>query len=107
MRLRSASAPNLLFDWNNLEKELALQDLEMGSGIDFSAGVGVGVDNDKDVDANKNEKLLRFLRRPMKTSSLEASRRLGRLVNVGIVVNVDVDVDEEPVSRFIKSLTFN
>ena len=105
MRLRSASAPNLLFDWNNLEKELALQDLEMGSGIDFS--VGVGVDNDKDVDANKNEKLLRFLRRPMKTSSLEASRRLGRLVNVGIVVNVDADVDEEPVSRFIKSLTFN
>ena len=103
MRLRSASAPNLLFDWNNLEKELALQDLEMGSGIDFSAGVGVG--NDKDVDANKNEKLLRFLRRPMKTSSLEASRRLGRLVNVGIVV--DVDVDKEPVSRFVKSLTFN
>ena len=103
MRLRSASAPNLLFDWNNLEKELALQDLEMGSGIDFSAGVGV--DNGKDVDANKNEKLLRFLRRPMKTSLLEASRRLGRLVNVGIVVNVDVD--EEPVSRFIKSLTFN
>ena len=101
MRLRSASAPNLLFDWNNLEKELALQDLEMGSGIDFS----VGVDNDKDVDANKNEKLLRFLRRPVETSSLEASRRLGRLVNVGIVVNVDVD--EEPVSRFVKSLTFN
>ena len=86
-----------------MEKELALQDLEMGSGIDFSAGVGVG--NDKDVDANKNEKLLRFLRRPMKTSSLEASRRLGHLVNVGIVVNVDVD--EEPVSRFVKSLTFN
>ena len=105
MRLRSASAPNLLFDWNNLEKELALQDLEMGSGIDFSACVGVGVDNDKDVDANKNEKLLRFLRRPTKTSSLEASRRLGRLVNVGIVV--DVDVDKEPVSRFVKSLTFN
>ena len=103
MRLRSASAPNLLFDWNNLEKELALQDLEMGSGIDFSAGVGVG--NDKDVDANKNEKLLRFNRRPMKTSSMEASRRLGRLVNVGIVV--DVDVDKEPVSRFVKSLTFN
>ena len=102
MRLRSASAPNLLFDWNNLEKELALQDVEMGSGIDFSAGVGVG--NDKDVDANKNEKLLRFLRRPMKTSSLEASRRIGHLFNVGIVVNVDAD--EEPVSRFIKSLTF-
>ena len=101
MRLRSASAPNLLFDWNNLEKELALQDLEMGSGIDFSVGV------DNDVDANKNEKLLRFLRRTTKTSSLEASQRLGRLVNVGIVVNVDVDVDEEPVSRFIKSLTFN
>ena len=104
-RPRSASTPNLVFDWNNLEKELASQDLEMKSGIDFDVGVGVG--GYDDVDANENEKLSQqLLCRPLlsikPTTFDETSSRRQRLVNVGIVVNIDVDVGEEPVSRYTK-----